>query len=258
MDWGRAIEKNREALGRVLAALVAMAGLSLSGPGDVHAGAPASGAGPRPALPRHLHRAVLRLLRPAEAAARRLIIIAARGMAATSPRARRNDPASFPRIPRARPALPKGEATTGGPKNPPALPLFDALPRRRGRRRPAASGVPRISLPGFSAPAPIVARRPLTPHDAIDAARLCLRLRAVAAVLDDLPAHARRFARWRARREGPAGKGDAPRRVWPLRPGRPHGWRRTGPGGDAIDDVHAVLAAVHDLALWAMERRDTS
>jgi hypothetical protein len=61
MDWNAAIEKNREALKRVLTMLVAMAGL-------------AGGA----TLPRHLHRAVLRLLRPAEAAARRLVIVAAR------------------------------------------------------------------------------------------------------------------------------------------------------------------------------------
>jgi hypothetical protein len=64
MDWNAAIERNREALKRVLAMLVAMAEL----------------AGVRPTLPRHLHRAVLRLLRPAEAAARRLVIVAARGM----------------------------------------------------------------------------------------------------------------------------------------------------------------------------------
>ena len=41
MDWNAAIEKNREALKRVLTMLVAMAGV-------------------RPTLPRHLHRAVLR------------------------------------------------------------------------------------------------------------------------------------------------------------------------------------------------------
>jgi len=142
MDWHAAIERNREALRRILAALVAMAGLGAptsplrgfdgrssdrasgsivdrEGRGDCEAiGVPgnvreASGGGgcvppntltwpsdddrppfkgevnPRPALPRHLHRAVLRLLRPAEAAARRLVIVAAREFAETAtPQAR--------------------------------------------------------------------------------------------------------------------------------------------------------------------------
>ena len=84
MDWNAATEKNREALKRVLAMLVAMIGQSAignrqSGPGRAQtADGPTSDC--RLLLPRHLHRAVLRLLRPAEAAARRLIIVAARGV----------------------------------------------------------------------------------------------------------------------------------------------------------------------------------
>ena len=69
MDWNAAIERNREALKRILAMLVAMAEL----------------AGGGATLPRHLHRAVLRLLRPAESAARRLVIVAARGLVVTLP-----------------------------------------------------------------------------------------------------------------------------------------------------------------------------
>jgi hypothetical protein len=103
MDWNAAIEKNREALKRVLAMLVAIAGLraALTSPlwggrrssdrrVGVLLGAPpppdasrrpplAGEVGPTFVLPRHLRLAVLRLLRPAEAAARRLIIVAARG-----------------------------------------------------------------------------------------------------------------------------------------------------------------------------------
>ncbi|OJU06926.1 MAG: hypothetical protein BGN87_15935 [Rhizobiales bacterium 65-79] len=79
MDWNAAIEKNREALKRVLAMLVAMAGLEGA---DPRSPSPLWG-GAGGTLSRHLHRAVLRLLRPAEAAARRLIIVAARGMIVT-------------------------------------------------------------------------------------------------------------------------------------------------------------------------------
>ena len=120
-----------------------------------------------------------------------------------------------------------------------------------------------------------------------------------AAALDDLPAHASRFVRWRARRDAalhppPHGEGRgeaagwgsctvAPRpaiprpapvarpgsrpsfeppqgrrwkgRVWPLRPGRPPGWRAAG---RHHHPVHDVLNIVHDLAFWAMEPTDTS
>ncbi|MCV3242840.1 hypothetical protein [Mesorhizobium sp. ZC-5] len=83
MDWTAAIEKNREALKRILAALVAMAGLAGADPGfpsPLRGGVRGGGT-----LPRHLHRAVLRLLRPAEAATRRLIIVAARGIIVPPP-----------------------------------------------------------------------------------------------------------------------------------------------------------------------------
>lgn len=86
MDWNAVVERNREALKRILAMLVAMAGLgagtTTASPsplwgGDRGGGTPLPGGG---ALPRHLHRAILALLRPAEAAARRLIIVAARDL----------------------------------------------------------------------------------------------------------------------------------------------------------------------------------
>lgn len=87
MDWNAAIEKHREALKHILAALLAMAGLS-------------------PTLPRRLRLAVLRLLRPAESATRRLIIALARGLVVTLPRPRKaNSPQArqtkiIPTIPR--------------------------------------------------------------------------------------------------------------------------------------------------------------
>src|SRR5919201_3130927 len=66
MDWDRAIERNREPLLRIIAALFAMIGLSEAGHVE--------------RLSRPIYRAVLLVLRPAEAAVRRLIIVAARGM----------------------------------------------------------------------------------------------------------------------------------------------------------------------------------
>ena len=94
MDWNMVIEGNRDALRRIVAMLVAMAGLAgLTSPlagedgsarrGEAEASAePGEGA---PTLPRHLYRAILRLLRPAESAVRRLIIVAARGLVVALP-----------------------------------------------------------------------------------------------------------------------------------------------------------------------------
>jgi hypothetical protein len=80
----------------------------------------------------------------------------------------------------------------------PSFALFDPL-RRFRRRRPARNGVPRISFPGFSEPFPIPL--PQSADDPVDATRLALRLAALGRVLDDLPREARRFARWKARRD---------------------------------------------------------
>ncbi|MGL4592170.1 MAG: hypothetical protein ACRCVZ_10010, partial [Aestuariivirga sp.] len=66
MDWALAIERNRQPLLRIVAALCAMIGL-------VEGGVVAR-------VSRPVHRAVLVVLRPAEAAVRRLIVAAARGM----------------------------------------------------------------------------------------------------------------------------------------------------------------------------------
>jgi hypothetical protein len=111
-----------------------------------------------------------------------------------------------------------------------------------------ANSVPRISFPGLSEPYSIPVRRPCSPHDPIDATRLALRLQALGSALDDLPREARRFARWRARRD--AGR---IRRPLPLRVGRPPGWRRR-----PIHEVHGILNETHDLASWSLVSPDTS
>jgi hypothetical protein len=132
--------------------------------------------------------------------------------------------------------------------------------------------MPRISVPGLSERRPV--RPAPTPDDLVSAARLSLRLAALASALDDLPAQARRFARWRAARdakdarekEGAAqGRFDSAKarngrrrrgpydRVSALKPGRPPGWRRK-----PSHEVHEVLGVLHGLAVWALERRDTS
>jgi len=307
MDWDWAVEKHREALRRVLVALVAMVRGGQRGDSNSlqtgfssertpEAMAEGSGSGihlfsdqpPRGAalseaeklpatLPRRLHRAVLRLLRPAESAARRLVIVAARNLVVELPRARKPKPA--PARPR-KSVFMKTRCGTGvylphrlrrglpGTIRPRALPLRIALPlfdppRRIARlRRPPARDVPRISTFGHGAPRPIAIRPPPSPRDPLDAARIHLRLAALARALDDLPGHARRFARWRIRRDAAVAQrkeqiaagmqasvrqtGRA-RRMSPLRGGRPPGSPRR-----PRHEVHDILKDLHGLAFWAM------
>ncbi len=276
MDWNAVIERNKEALKRILAALVAMAGLGAVGGAVSLSGCGAS-------LPRYLHRKVLRLLRPAEAAARRLVIIAARDLVPPPPRPRKAKPRSTPIFVRTHadtsmlvPRYLLPQAASVPPRPTPrtlALPLLDRFPRWDTRRRPAMRGVPRISIPGVTDRVPVPP--PPTPDDLIDATHLALRLGALRRALDDLPREAWRFALWRARRDAAAaqikrtldaagvqldprlyGAGARNRkaarrfrRIEPLRPGCPPGSCKR-----SRHEVHEVLKDLQHFACQALER----
>ncbi len=270
MDWTAAIEKHREALKGIVAALVAMA----AGAGLVSRGDPPA------TLPRHLHRAVLRLLRPAESAARRLAIALARALPA--PPVLRPRKAGPVKARKASSLLVRDGLGTGivlrpgapvpahlahlvpskAAPRPLSFPLLDPLPRwRRRPRRQPVTGAPRIGIAGAAARVAVPAWRPPLPDDPLDADRLGRRLTALARALDDLPGQARRFARWKARRDRALGAGRI-HRVTPLRGGRPPGGRLARYDPDAprrrnIRDVDEILAHAHALAHHAL-RPDTS
>jgi hypothetical protein len=216
MDWPLAIERNRTALLAVAAAAFALLG-----------GREASGP-----IARAVRSAVLALLRPAEAALRRLILVAARGLA---PVARSVRPA---------PAIVAGAAPGAGPRMP-AFPLFDPL-KRFGPPPPIRPlGIPRIRtfwaspalVPSSSPPAqPIVLPQRPDPDALVDGGSVRLRLLGFERALADLPRQAKRLARHRARA--------IPR--WPLRPGRPPGHRQR-PGRE----VDHILRECHALAMDA-------
>ncbi len=287
MDWNGVIERNRERLRDILAALAAMAGLTGA---DAASSSPLreGDRGGSIILPRHLHRTILRLLRPAESAARRLVIIAARDVAVTLPPPRKPKPKPMsifvrPGEMRTGIVLPYGVKPSdilpalAKPRKPPrslSLPLLDTTRGLPRPRRAAAAGVPRIWAPGHGEPYRPASRLPPMPGDPVDATRLAMRLQAIGRALDDLPRQARRFARWRGRLDAATrdlrhafGEQDIrqdalsaslqpawlPRRLTPLRPGRPPGGQRK-----PTHEVHAVLADLQHFAQLALQRTDTS
>ncbi|CAN5350614.1 hypothetical protein BH10PSE7_BH10PSE7_17990 [soil metagenome] len=222
MDWDRAIAINQAALLRIVAALIAMAGLAVGG-GMAR-------------LPRSMHSTVLGVLRPAESAVRRLIVIAARGIVAKP----------LPVRP-----MPVGlKIAAAGGRTRASFQLFDR--RKRFDLRPRRAGprpVPRIHGFGGGPLSPLfrpqtVAVAEAPPDDGmVGAASLGRRLEAIKVALDNLPAQAKRLARWQARRNRMA----SPKFRSPLRPGPPPGHRQEGQ-----DDVDRVLRECHALARDAL------
>jgi hypothetical protein len=184
---------------------------------------------------------VLRVLRPAESALRRLIVVAARGLVVSATPSR---------------SKPSGPVKTkkGLAPRAPAFQLFDPqtrimLPRRRTPPRPG----PRIHMfnadnqlvtiwpPSRPAGKPARAVPPST-DGLVNGARLIRRLEALEAALADLPRQARRLVRWRMRQE----KAPNPSFKSPLRPGRPPGHRRR-----AVHQVDELLSECQWLACRA-------
>jgi hypothetical protein len=210
MDWDLAITRNSAVLAGIVADLFLM--LGLVGEATVS----------RISWP--AYRAVLRILRPAESALRRLIVLAARGLVVKPGSSR----------PRPKGPVKAVEPRKGGTPRLPSFQLFDpqariVLPQRR--RPPRA--VPRIHMfnadgefitigpPLRPARAPAPARAK-SPDGLVSAVRVIRRLEALEAALSDLPRQALRLARWRLRQE----KSENPSFKTPLRPGRPPGHRR--------------------------------
>jgi hypothetical protein len=217
MNRPQAISRNRAALVAVVATIVALIGGREGG-----------------LIARSLRNAALALLRPAEAAARRLIMACARGVAAP-PRPARVIPEAL--------GARRDDAPAGAAR-PPAFRLFDALPRFGRLRRIAPKFVPRIrTFWGPPLPPPPVTV-PFDPDAPVESRPISLRIAALERALADLPRQARRFVRWRARPDM--------RPRWPLRPGRPPGWRASE---DRAVDI--VLRDCHELALGALAS-DTS
>jgi hypothetical protein len=212
MDWQLAITRNRTALLVIITALMASVGLAASGALTT--------------LPHFLYRRALLIIRPAESALRRLIMIAALTLtprAVLSPTGR-TAPVDFVRR-KARVA--------------PRLPTFDLIDRLKTYSEDA---------PDFSAFG-AAHGDDTTP---VSAEALGRRLLALQNALETIPYQAKRLARWYAQRDLALAQ-NQPHRLSPIRPGRlpyAHLAKRS-----AMD---ALLTECHLLAIDARDRRDSS
>jgi hypothetical protein len=221
-----AIAWNRDLLAGIVAMLAAMVGLTA---GRVVG-----------RIEKVLRLEVLRILRPAEAAVRRLIFIAAHGVVAK------------PATTRAMPdfaKLPRGERK---PKRP-AFQLTDPMAPMVGYHvvSDAASGPvpfaqrgPRIrSIAPVDPTVPaLLATRHSKPDrpddDDVRSKALIDRLQAIASALDNIPRQAQRLARWTARRAQAAKQCLV--YTSPLRAGPPPGSRK-----EPVHDVDRILTECH-------------
>ena len=199
MNIPQAIETNKTALARIVAGLFAMLGAAVLA-----------------RIPLALHRSVARVLRPAESAARRLIVVLARITKLKAPPPRKSRP------------MPRGIARATQGNSRPSFQLFD--PRRRFNRPPRQTTprpVPRITFFGpFGAPRTVSfgpEKRKRKASDGLEtSANLLSRLEALKAALDDLPRQARRLVRAVAKRENLPDL----RFKMPVRLSRAPGWRQ--------------------------------
>jgi hypothetical protein len=242
-------ERHHAALMRLLAIIFVYAGLA----DDTGSAAADSGRPGRAieasreawTLPRRIFRKLLLLLRPVEAATRRLITILASGLPIPKPRT------AAPERPATPPARSATAAPPGDGKTPPAdarQPLF-ALADREKRYEWFFCRKPHDA--GWKGPSPV------SPDDELDAAGILRRIAALARALDDLPAQAHRLARWRSRRMRARAAG---RRLAlsPLRSGRPPGSLPLRAPKKARREEHELLSETHTLARAALARFDTS
>ncbi len=219
--WDASVERNTAALRVVVAELVGLLG--------------AYGGMEAVRVPRVVRSIMLRVLRPAEAALRRLIVIAARDVRVDF-------------LPRKTKPLQsvtgEGLSRTSTPRVPSRMPFQLIDPRRRSGQRHVAytSSNPRVFVVEAAAPFSPLSQIPVSPplqepENLAGARRICQRIHALVAALEDVPRQAKRLARLRAWREH--------RKSFfsPLRLGKPPGHRKV-----PVDDVDYILAECHDYA----------
>ena len=211
LDYALAIRRNRDQIRQIILALFALAGMRVGGSLFT--------------LRRDAFAAILLVLRPAESAVRRLIVIAAIGLApSTSPRLRGEVP---------------GIAGRRGDFLPiRAFKLFDPLksfdPESVWDNEPVWES--------HLGPSDSAFHYTSVDDSPLEATHLGQRLNALIRALDNLPHQARRLVRWQQKRDA-ALKASRPTRISPMRPGLPPGCRER-----KLHEIDDVLRECHGLA----------
>jgi hypothetical protein len=238
MDWQLAITRNREALTAIIMALIRSLGLAgLTSPlwGEV---VRRTGDGALAyTLPLHIYCRALAILRPAESAVRRLIMIAAHEMALRGVKLRvRRQGGLAEFLSSHRP----------NPHSEPAIPAFRLIDPLK------AFGE---IIPDFEV---VGQHQSFDDNDApssttrICAITLSRRLLALKHALENLPKQAKRLARWYVQRDA-ALQNLRPHRLSPVRPGAPVGLPKT-----KRSEIQEILLECHLLAIHACDQHDSS
>jgi hypothetical protein len=221
MDWAGATELNRIALLRIVRALFVLARIA---PGERPELDPDAKDDPlMTTLPRYVWRMVVLILEPAEAAMRRLLIIAAHAYGLKAK----------PRPGCGAPVIAQGKS---GVSRLPAFNMFDPMKTFEDYWRPELTGVESKKFPS-ELPKP----QRFAPVGAIS---LWHRINALHGAVANLKASAQRYARWKARRDFALANNLPlrPRRSSPMRPGHAPGWRRKWHHevGDVLRECHLL------------------
>jgi hypothetical protein len=221
MDWQLAINRNREALTAIIMALIKSLGLERGGTLTT--------------LPILICSRALAILRPAESAVRRLIMIAAMQLPPSKlrlpkPNASHSNFASF--------AQSKADHIPG-------FNLIDPL-------KTFGEETPDFKVLGANYHQSLLDNDGPPTTTRISAISLGRRLLALKHALDNLPKQAKRLARWYAVRDA-ALKQIRPHRLSPMRPGTPVGLPKR-----QRSEVQEVLLECHLLAIYAREQHDSS
>ncbi len=215
MDWQLVINRNREALLTLIMALMASLGLAPNGRLTT--------------LPQFLVSRALSIIRPAESALRRVIMIAALKLI---PR--------FVTVPK--PREHNADFVRQNPRLEPRLPTFDLIDSLKTFADEA---------PDYSTFAPThddeSADRTPIPADALGRRLLALKL-----ALESIPAQAKRLARWYAARDL-ALRQNQPHRMSPIRSGPPPWSHRA-----KRSEMDKLLTECHLMAIHARDCHDSS
>ena len=247
MDWTLAISRNRDLLKDIVLGLFLLARMRVGGSLFT--------------LPRSTFQSIMLVLRPAESAVRRLIVIAAEIAGTVHQIPRTVEANRFIRLQELSNLCPIFRIR--------AFQLFDPL---KSFDPDSIWDVDQVNYEsGFGLAPHAIGQDTTLDNLPVKASDIGQRLNALMSALNNIPYQARRLARWQAKRDAALQslrlKRDPgldpeksrcmqdwrPRRMSPMRPGLPPGWRQR-----RIHEIDTVLKECHGLALDLLNAPDTS